>query len=255
MGLREPGAVKLRFGLLVLITALAAVSYAFGQDKAPPAPPTWDEMLAAGIVPYRQLTLEDLPIDDKARPKEAFHIKASVEPRYHYILKPHTNGFVYAYIDQWLIFSGLDKKETSRKSKFKTMKAELPYAQAILDINEIHARQLAALKTGELPQGRGATFDAARADMEAKLKQLIEQKYRASEAEMEAFTKATDNGADKKKVRELAADIRKRLDATPATTVPFPQVHASPHGSATPIPTAPAASPSTSAARPGASPQ
>lgn len=79
MGLREPGAVKLRFGLLAVITAVAAVSYASGQDKPPPAPPTWEEMLARGIVPYHQLTVEDLPIDDKAHPKDAFYIKASVE--------------------------------------------------------------------------------------------------------------------------------------------------------------------------------
>ena len=210
--------------------------------------------MALGIAPYHQLTVDDFPVNDTAHPQHAFHIKTAIQPRYHYMLKPHSNGFVYAYIDQWLIFSGLDKKETSRKSKFKTMKAELPYAQAILDINEIAARQLAALKTGELPQGRGANYDDARADMEAKLKQFLEQKYRANQAEMEAFAKATKNGADKKKVKELAAEIRKRLDATPATTVqPAAVTPAGAAPSASPVPPAtasPAASPATPTAAP-----
>ena len=238
--------MKFRFLLPALITALAAASYTMAQDKPPPAPPTWQDMLAAGIVPYRQLTLEDVPIDDKADAKHAFYIKTAIDPRYHYFLKPHTNGFVYAYVDQWLVFSGLNKKESWRKSKFKTMKAELPYAQALLDINEIHARQLAALKPGELPQGRGASVDEARTDMEAKLKQFVEAKYAAGSAEMRAFSEATKNGVDKKKVKQLAAEIRKRLDATPATTVqangapqsasPTPSVSASPAASASSTP-------------------
>ncbi len=242
MGLREPGAVKLRFQLLALITAFAAASYTIAQDQPPPAPPTWQDMLAAGIVPYRQLTMDDVRIDDKADPKHAFYIRTAIEPRYHYFFKPHTNGFVYAYIDQWLVFSGLNKKDSWRKSKFKTMKAELPYAQALLDINEIHARQLAALKAGELPQGRGANFDEARADMETKLKQFVDAKYAQSEAEMRAFAEATKNGTDKSKVKQLAAEIRKRLDAIPATTVQA-------NDAALPISPAPAAS-----ASPAASP-
>ena len=209
-----------RLRLIAVALALAAACAAYAQDK-PPEAPTWQEMLAAGIVPYRQLTVEDFAIDDEAHPKHAFHIRTAIEPRYHYMLKPHTNGFVYAYIDQWMVFSGLNKKESSRKSKFKTMKAELPFAQALLDINEINARQLAALKTGELPQGRGATYDEARSDMEAKLKQFLEQRYRQNQAEMDAFAKATNSGQNKKKVRELGADIRKRLEATSASTVPF----------------------------------
>jgi hypothetical protein len=238
---------QLTFGRRVLVL-LAAVSSAFGQDKpADGAPPTWQDMLAAGIVPYRQLKVEDFAIDDAAHPKHGFYIKTAIEPRYHFILKPHTNGFVYAHVDQWMVFSGFNKKASSRKSKFKTMKEELPFAQGILDITEIHARRLAALKPGELPSGRGANFDEARADMEAKLKQFVDAKYAEHNAELESFAKATKNGADRKKVRQLAAEIRKRLDATPATTVPFgdaqpggatPSVSASPAASASPSPSA-----------------
>jgi phosphoglycolate phosphatase-like HAD superfamily hydrolase len=106
------------------------------------------------------------------------------------------------------------------------MQAALPYAQAILDINEIHARQIAALKPGELPSARGNTPEEARTQLTVKLKEFLAAKYKETDAEAEAFAKATDHGANKKKVRELATAIRKRLEATPATTVPFPDAPA-----------------------------
>ena len=220
--MKRPASLLTLGALLVLACAAAA------QDDDADAPPTWQDIMAVGLVPYRQLTVEDFPINDSAHPEHGFHIKGAFEPRYHFSLKLHKNGFVYAYVDQWLIFSGLKTGETWRKSTFKTMKEELPYAQAILDLNEIASRQIAALKTGELPQGRGASFDSAHADLEAKIKQLLEEKYGHATTEIDAFVKATDYGNDKTKVRELAAEIRKRLDATPATTVPYAEVNASP---------------------------
>jgi hypothetical protein len=136
------------------------------------------------------------------------------------------------------------------------MKAALPYAQAFLDLNEIHSRQIAALKTGELPSARGNTAEEARTLLAAKLKEFLDAKYKAGDAEAKAFEKATDYGANKKKVRELAAGIRKRLEATPETTVPFPEEPVAPGASpVAPVPTlsvSPAASatPSSSPARP-----
>ena len=232
-----------RASLLISGALLVLLVSGVAQEEAPDPPPTWQDVIAGGLLPYRQLVVADFPINDSAHPQHGFHIKAGFEPRYHFRLKPHPNGFVYAYVDQWLIFSGLNTRETWRKSTFKNMKAELPYAQAILDLNEISARQIAALKTGELPQGRGASFEAARADMEMKIKVLLEAKYRHAHAEIDAFVKATDHGNNKKKVQKLAADIRKRLDATPATTV---QANATAPSSASPTPSAsasPAASP------------
>ena len=221
------------------------------RGQATPAaspPPTWQDILALGIVPYRQLTVDDFSINDAADPKHAFYIKTAMEPRYHFFLKPHTNGFVYGYIDQWMVFSGFNKKASWRKSKFKTMKAELPYVQALLEINEIHARQLAALKTGELPNARGETLEKAEAELRRKMDEFMDARFKPAQAEMEAFAKETKNGGDKKKVKQLAAGIRKRLDGTPATTVqPTDATPASPAPSASPAAAAtasPAASPS-----------
>ena len=176
--------------------------------------------MATGIAPYHQLTVDDFPIDDKAHPKNAFYIRAAISPHYHFFLKIH-GGFFFATIDQWMIFSGFRKTDTNRKGNFKQMKESLPYVQAILDINEICARKLAAMKEGELPEARGNTAEDSRANLNAKLKVFLDAKYKGADAEGEAFMEATGHGANKKKVRELAAEIRKRLDATPATTVPF----------------------------------
>lgn len=209
----------MRLKHLVLAFALTVAGNALSQDE-PHASPTWQDMMARGIVPYRQLTVADFPVNDNVHPEDSFYIRTAIAPEYHFILKPH-GGFVYAAIDEWRVFSGLDKNETSRKSRFKTMKAELPYAQAILDLNEIHARQIAALQTGDLPRARGTSYEEARTELTAKLREFLEVKYKQRHAESDAFVKATGHGANKKKVRELAAGIRKRLEATPDTTVPF----------------------------------
>ena len=107
--------LRLCFALGVALAVVCAQA-----EAKPLQPPTWPDMLAAGIVPYRQLTVEDFLVKDGAHTTHAFYIKTAIEPRYEFLLKPHTNGFVYAYIQQWLIFSGLSRKETWRQSKFKT---------------------------------------------------------------------------------------------------------------------------------------
>jgi hypothetical protein len=206
---------------IALAVAVAVAGNAFSQDQPRPRP-TWQDAMAKGMAPYHQLTVDDFPINNTAHPQNNFYINTATAPQYHFILKPY-NGFVYAAIDEWMVFSGLDKNGTSRISRFKGMQAALPYAQAILDINEIHARQLAGLKPGELPSARGNTPEEARTLLTVKLKEFLAAKYNETHAEAETFMKATDHGANKKKVRELATAIKKRLDATPATTVPFPE--------------------------------
>lgn len=212
------------YSLAVLLTFVAVV---LAEENAETALPTWQDEMAKGIVPYHQLTVDDFQINDAAQTKGNFDIRTAVEPCYHFMIKPY-KGFQFAYIDQWMVFSGLNKKETWRRSGFKGMKASLPFAQAILDLNEIYARQLAALKLGELPQVRANTFEEAKVEMNRRMKEFVEAKYKAGNAELEAFAKATANGAKDKKVRELGAEIKKRLEATPFATVPFPEATAAP---------------------------
>lgn len=125
--------LRLCLGMLALL--LTTLSPAIAEDTR--VATNWEEVMAKGIVPYRQLTVADFPVNDSAHPGSGFFIRARFQPYYTYYIKPHTTGWIYAYVDQWKIFSGLDKNETSRKSKVTNMKAELPFAQAILDINEI----------------------------------------------------------------------------------------------------------------------
>jgi len=205
---------------LALAFALAPASSALSQDDSRPAT-TWQDEMAKGIVPYHQLTVDDFQIKDDAPPKYGFYIRGAIDSQYHFIVKPAANGFFYANIDQWIVFSGLDKQKTYRKSSFKQMKASLPYAQAILNLNEISARRLAALKPGELPSVRGTNFEEVRARLNQKVNEFLNAKYKEGDAEVAAFVKATENGAKEKKVRELAAEIKKRLAATPNTTVVF----------------------------------
>src|SRR5947207_2833358 len=144
--------MRLRF--LIFAFALAVAGSALSQDASRPAI-TWQDEMAKGIVPYHQLTVDDFQIKDDAPPKYGFYIRGAIDSQYHFIVKPAANGFLYGYVVQWTVFSGLDKQKTYRKRSYKEMKASLQYAQAILDLNEISARRLAALKPGELPSVRG----------------------------------------------------------------------------------------------------
>jgi hypothetical protein len=238
---------SMRISVYSLGISLFFAAAALAEEGAKFAMPTWQDEMAKGMVPYRQLTVEDFQINDAAASKHNFVIRGAIDPQYHFITKP-ANGFQYAYIDRWAVFSGLDELDTYRKSSFQGMKAALPYAQAILDLNEICARRLAALKPGELPSARGNSLEEAQTELKRNVTEFVKAKYKELEAETDAFAKATENGAKEKKVRELAAEIKKRLEATPATTVPFSEASAAPGSSpaSAPVP-APRASPAVSA--------
>jgi hypothetical protein len=205
--------------LLLTVAALA-------QTENPPTElPTWNDEIAKGLLPYHQLTVEDFRVDDQVPSEAAFRVKGFIDPHYRLVLKAGHGGFVYAYIDQWIVFCGFDRNESWRKSSFRNMKLELPYAQTFIDITEIHGQHLAAIKTGQLPAGRGASADTAQADLAFKVRVMCAEVYGRVEAECDAFAQSTAFGRDKKKVRELSAGVKKRLEAlsTP-TPAPLPTV-------------------------------
>ena len=225
-----------------LALALAFISFANAQEQEMPAAPTWEDKIAKGFVPYKQLTVDDFKIDDQAHREASFWVKPFMHPHYRYVMT-WKDGWNYAYLVEWQVFSGLDKNESSRKSKFKQMKRSLPFAQAYLDLNEIYARQLAASLPGELPSGRGATAREAIADLEKNLDALLKQKYQQLQAEGDAFLKGTGRGANEKKVLELGKAIRKRLDAIPVPTkspsnaqLPTSAASPTPQPTASPVP-------------------
>jgi hypothetical protein len=107
------------------------------------------------------------------------------------------------------------------------MKNQLPFAQALLDINEVYARQLAALKSGDLPRGSGPSFEAAKKDLEGRMNVFLNQEYEKMGAERATFLRATDQGQNKKKVQELGTGLKKRLEGL-ATLAPSPIPSATP---------------------------
>src|ERR1700736_1049592 len=199
-----------------MIAAFFSASFAFGQDQNGTKMPTWQDEIANGLLSYHQLTVDDFPIDDHAHPNAGFWVKAFIDPHYHCYLKPAYGGVVYAYIDQWVVFSGFSRKESSRESAMHDMKGALPYAQALLDINEIYARQLAAVQPGDLPSGLGSSRAAAQTDLPIRVRVFCGKIYEQVQTERAALATATANGQNKKKLGELAVTIKKRLDALPS---------------------------------------
>ena len=181
--------------------------------------PAWKDEIAQGLLPYHQLTVADFPVSDSADTENGFFVKPFIDPRYQGLL--HSNrGWVHAYVKQWQVFSGLDRKATCRDRRFRDMKASLPYAQAILDLNELHARRLAVVPLDGFPECRAGTEQEAVAGLKEKINALCQKVYDDLNRETDAFAKATDNGRNKEKTRTLAAEISERLQATPAPT-PF----------------------------------
>jgi hypothetical protein len=181
-------------------SVLIWLAWSSTQAQSPPPLPTWK--------------------DEIANPETSFWVKPFIDYYYHSFSKSTPGCIVYAYVTEWTIFSGLDKNDTSRRSKAGNIKDELPYAQAVLDLNEIYARQMAAVAPGEFPSGKGDSFAAARADLDARVKAFCNERFKAFKVEQEALVKETKQGQNKIKVRELASIIRKRLDAVPATPAP-----------------------------------
>ena len=218
--------------------AIALIFPAMGlsQDEAVSRSPTWKDEIARGFVPYHQLTVEDFRIDDNAKPG-GFWVKPFMHPFWQFVFT--RRDWYYAYAAQWVVFSGFDTNESSRKSNFRDMKKWLPYAQACLDLYEIHARQLAALKPGELPSGRGATPEEAAKTLKQNMELFLKEKYKALETEAAEFQKATNNGSNPKKVHELGAALRKRLAAIPAPTGPAYELPASTSPTPAPSPGSP----------------
>ncbi|MEP7248482.1 MAG: hypothetical protein ABI787_01745 [Spartobacteria bacterium] len=210
-----------------------------------PAPvpdlPTWKEEIAQGFVPYHQLTVDDFPVRNAGKENE-FFIKTFITPHYQYYLY-FNRGWVHAYIKQWRVFSGFDRNDSYRERRFKEMKASLPYAQAILDLSEIHARELAAMPPEGFPESRSGSQEETVNGLAEKIKARSARVFAEAEREIDALAKATDQGRDLRKTRQLAAEISRRLQATPEPT-PFglppetaPSPSASPKPSAIPAST------------------
>lgn len=219
----------------IVILFLAAAMAASPAPLPSPSParniPTWDDEIGKVTLPYHQLSVDDFPVRDSGKKQDAFFIKPFVGPRYEYYLF-FNRSWVHAYIKQWQVFSGLDRNESFRDPRFHEMKACLPCAQAILDLNELYARKLSVVPPEGFPESRAGAEQEALAGLQEKINALCQRVYAEAGRETDAFVKATRNGDDKEKNAQAGGGNSRRLKAMPAPT-PF---------GASPVPT-PATSP------------
>ena len=213
----------------VVSTALLSVSIAVAADPElspvapnPAAQPRWEDEIFNGYIPYHQLTVDDFPVKDGFSADVAYSVQTFLHYYYGSIGKMAHGGMVYAYVKDWTVFSGFNKNLSGRKSKFRGMKDELPYAQALLDINELYARRLGALQPGEFPSGSGVTWAAAQSQLENRIETMCQVQLREARKEAESLTQATNHGQNKKRLRELSAAIKKRLAQVAPVSTPSP---------------------------------
>jgi len=170
-----------------------------------------------GYLPYHQLTVDDFPAKDLGHPGMVYWVEPFIHP-YYTSMSREQHGMFFAYIKEWTVFSGFNQNLSGRKTGFRTMKEELPYAQALLDLNEVYARRLAALQPAEFPRGSGRSWPEAQRNLEEAVEKVIQNQYTEERREAERMATATNNGQNKKRVRELGAAIKKRLAQAPAAT-------------------------------------
>lgn len=227
----------MKFSAALTLALLAAINIRAQQPSPTPPPlPTWNDLIAKNYLPYHELTTEDFRVDNDAHPEAGYWVRTFVQPFYHGIGKQSGTGYWYVHITDWTIYSGFDKNESSRKSKLRDMKPYLPYAQALLDLNELNARKLATLTPAELPHGEGETLEKARAQLDDRVIAFCRMQSNNVEKEAESLAEATNHGQNQKKVRELAAAIKKHLAEIVSSTPP-------PSAGVTPTPTASVAAP------------
>jgi hypothetical protein len=222
----------------VALLAFMPVSFAAESELLHPLPnpsavPRWEDEIANGYLPYHQLTTGDFPIKENLEPQIGYVVQPFVHYYYTTLAKMAQNGVIYAYVKDWSVFSGFNKNLSGRRSKFHDLKDELPYAQAILDLNEIYARRLAALQPTEFPSASAATYPEAQRLLEDRVENLCNGQMAEMRREGETLAKATRNGQNKKRVRELAAAIKKRLVQLPPAKSPSPT--AAPNRSGPPL--------------------
>jgi hypothetical protein len=204
-------------GFCCAILAVSAKAEQTPSPAAQPPLPTWKDEIAKNYLPPHQLTVEDFPINDTAHPQAGWWVQPFVHYYYHYLARSQGGGMIYLHVIHWTVFSGFDKNLSSRNSKVRPadLKNELPYIQALFDITEVHARRLAALKEGDLPSAEGKTLGDAQAQLQDRLAAMVQIRSWEAQKETDAFAKTTNNGRDKKKVRELAAGLKKQLAEIP----------------------------------------
>jgi hypothetical protein len=146
------------------------------------------------LVPYRQLTWDDFPVNDSV----ASELDATTMARigYNYQLRLARSGALFiASVRAIQIRSGLDRAASWRKSHMKRDPAAvLAHEQGHFDLNEIRAAQLRQLKPDSYPAGMGASPQAAAEDLRARLKTFFDAQIAAAQREHDRYDQETEHG-------------------------------------------------------------
>jgi hypothetical protein len=209
-------------GFLLPVAGALAIEPESAPSEINKVLPRWEDEIMNGYLPYHQLTVDDFPLIDTLDAHATFSVQPFVHHYYNCMSKMAKGGMIYAYVKEWTVFSGFNKNLSGRRRQFRAMKDELPYAQAILDLNEIYARKMAALEPGEFPSGSGATWASAMRQLETGVETLCQRQLAETRREADTFVRATNNGQNKRRVRELSAAIKKRLAQAQAAITPTP---------------------------------
>jgi Bacterial protein of unknown function (DUF922) len=198
-------------GCYFAVFVMSAVAGA--SEKTVYDTPEWKKEIATGYLPYHQLISADFPIDDKAHPRSRIYTTGFFHYEYKYRCAVRA-GRASACVTKWIVRSGFDQHESSRKSWFAPFPEVLLHEQGHLDINEIYSRHLAETELDKLPVGEGVTAQEAVADLRGKLGQLADQCSRCAQAEQDRYDAETAHGANKLKQEEATAAIASRLQQT-----------------------------------------
>jgi hypothetical protein len=196
----------LKYIFILLLGAAASSSRGHALHKAPP----WREEMAKGYFPYHRLIASDFPINDHVHPEHGMYTWGF----FHYRHKDQwiaQNGHTVDRVTEWLVWSGLDRNKSSRKSWFKRIDEALPHEQGHLDINELYSRQLAEMPLGKLPIGEGPSPQEARADLSRKLQALADNISAKQKREQDRYDAETSHGKNVSEQQKWSAALQVRL--------------------------------------------
>jgi hypothetical protein len=196
---------RIFIALILFLTIGLSRAHALGNPTT-----SWKEENAKGHYPYHKLIASDFPINDAVHKKQGMYTDGFFEFRY-WDDPVQSNGHWIARINRWNVWSGFNRKKSSRKSWFKQIEETLPHEQGHLDLSELHAKVLADMPLDKLPIGEGATRDEAHADLQRKMTAFADRFSTEGQVEQDRYDAETNHGANAAKQREWTASIQSRL--------------------------------------------
>jgi hypothetical protein len=168
------------------------------KPEAEPAAPLSEAAkaeLAQGYIPYRTLTWDDFKIKNDGLSTTEYYIAAYL--RYDYKSKSVKVGNQYQQlVTEFEVRSGLDANNTWRGPKFAAEPTQLlQHEQGHLDLHEVKARAIRAA----FPKlvGKGSSPETARADLKAKITELVDTESAKNKELVTLYDKDTQHGQNK----------------------------------------------------------